>query len=134
MTKTIFVSLPVADLPAATAFYKALGFEQNPRISDDNGACMLWSDAIYVMLMSHAKWRTLTQRPFPATGTAGHMLSLALESRAAVDAISQAAAAHGGQADVNPAEDLGFMYSRDIADPDGHLWGMFWMDAAALPA
>ena len=47
--------------------------------------------------------------------------------------MNRAAAAHGGQADVNPAEDLGFMYSRDLADPDGHLWGIFWMDPAAMP-
>lgn len=37
------------------------------------------------------------------------------------------------QADVNPVQDLGFMYSRDLADPDGHLWGAFWMVAAAMP-
>jgi predicted lactoylglutathione lyase len=60
------------------------------------------------------------------------MLSLALDSREAVDAMNQAAAAHGGQADVNPAQELGFMYSRDLADPDDHLWGAFWMDPAAM--
>ena len=61
------------------------------------------------------------------------MLSLALPSRDAVDAMNRAAATHGGQADANPAEDPGFMYTRDIADPDGHLWAAFWMDPAAIP-
>jgi predicted lactoylglutathione lyase len=61
------------------------------------------------------------------------MLSLAMEDRAAVDAMNLAAAAHGGRADVNPVQDLGFMYGRDLADPDDHLWGAFWMDPAALP-
>jgi len=130
--KMIFVSLPVARLEASIAFYKALGFEQNPQFSDDSGACMVWSEAISVMLITHAKWRTLTQRPFPAAGTAGHMLSLALESREAVDAMNQAAAAFGGQADVNPAEDMGFMYTRDLADPDGHMWAALWMDSAPV--
>ncbi|RYY59165.1 MAG: lactoylglutathione lyase, partial [Comamonadaceae bacterium] len=60
-------------------------------------------------------------------GSAGHMLSLALDSREAVDALNRAAAAHGGQADANPPEEHGPMYSRDIADPDGHLWGLVWM-------
>ncbi len=134
MTKMIFVSLPVTDLEASINFYNALGFEQNPQFSDDSGACMVWSEAIHVMLITHAKWRTFTQRPFPAAGTAGHMLSLALDSRGAVDAMNQAAAMHGGQADVNPAEDMGFMYTRDLADPDGHMWAALWMDsAAALP-
>jgi uncharacterized protein len=133
MTKTIFVSLPVADLKASIAFYKALDFKQNLHFSDDASACMLWSEAIYVMLLSHAKWRTFTQRPFPPAGTSALMLSLALESRDAVDAMNHAAAAHGGQADVNPAEDHGFMYTRDLADPDGHMWAVFWMDPAAIP-
>lgn len=65
MTRTIFISLPVADLAASTAFYKALGFERNARFSGDTNACMAWSDSIQVMLLTHAKWRTLTQRPFP---------------------------------------------------------------------
>jgi hypothetical protein len=62
------------------------------------------------------------------------MLSLTMESRDAVDSMNLAAAAHGGRADVNPVEDLGFMYTRDLADPDGHLWGVLWMDPAAIPA
>ena len=133
MTKKIFVSLPVADLAASIAFYKALGLERNPQFSDESGACMVWSEAICVMLVSHDKWRTFTQRPFPAPGTAGHMLSLALDSRDAVDSMNHAAATHGGTADVNPAEDLGFMYTRDLADPDGHMWAALWMDPAAVP-
>ncbi|WP_049623612.1 VOC family protein [Frateuria defendens] len=134
MTKMIFVSLPVADLEASVAFYKALGFEQNPQFGDDASACMVWSEAIYAMLLTHAKWRTFTQRPFPPAGTSGSMLSLSMGSRDAVDAMNRAAAAHGGQADVNPAEDFGFMYTRDLADLDGHMWGIFWMDPAAMPA
>ena len=133
MTKTIFISLPVANLAASTTFYKALGFEQNASFSDDTSACMAWSEAIQVMLLTHAKWRSFTQRPFPAPDTAGHMLSLSLDSREAVDVMQRNAAAHGGRADANPPEDHGFMYSRDLADPDGHLWATFWMDPAAMP-
>ena len=131
MTRMIFVSLPIQDLEASIGFYEALGFTRNPAFGDHESACMVWSEAICVMLLTHAKWRTFTQRPYPAAGTAGSMLSLAMDSRAAVDALNQAAAAHGGQADVNPPEDHGFMYSRDLADPDGHTWGMVWMDPAA---
>ncbi|MFC4822109.1 VOC family protein [Dokdonella ginsengisoli] len=134
MTKMIFISLPIADLKASIAFYQALGFEQNPQFSDDGGACMVWSEAIYVMLLTHAKWRTFTQRPLPPAESAGHMLSLSMDTRDAVDAMNRAAAAHGGQADVNPPEDHGFMYSRDLADPDGHVWAMVWMDSAPTDA
>lgn len=134
MTKMIFVSRPITDLQVSIAFYKALGFEQNMQFSDDNSACMVWSEAIHAMLLTHAKWQSFTDRPLPAAGSIDVMLNLALESREAVDQMNKAAAEHGGTADANPAQDLGFMYSRDLADPDGHLWGTFWMDPASMPA
>ncbi len=133
MTRMIFVSLPITDLQASITFYKALGFRQNPQFSDDTSACMVWSEAINAMLLTHAKWRTFTDRPLPPPGISAVMLSLAMDSRDAVDTMNHAAATHGGLADVNPVQDLGFMYSRDLADPDGHLWGAFWMDPEAMP-
>ena len=132
MPKMIFVNLPVTDLSAAIAFYKALGFEQNIQFSDDTAACMVWSEAIYTMLLTHAKWRTFTQRPIPPSGSSEVMLALALDNRGAVDAMNKAAAANGGKADVNPVQDLGFMYNRCLADPDGHVWEAFWMDPKAV--
>jgi predicted lactoylglutathione lyase len=130
----IFVSLPVADLAASTAFYQALGFERNALFSDDSASCMVWSETIHAMLLSHAKWRSFTDRPLPPAGCSAVMLSHTLDSREAVDRMNQAAAAHGGRADVNPVQDMGFMYGRDLADPDDHLWGAVWMDPAAMPS
>jgi hypothetical protein len=134
MPKMIFVNLPVADLGASVAFYKALGFEQNMQFSDDTAACMVWSEAIYAMLLTHAKWRTFTQRPIPPSESSEVMLALALDNRDAVDAMNTAAAANGGKADVNPIQELGFMYNRCLADPDGHVWEAFWMDPRAIPS
>jgi uncharacterized protein len=133
MTKMIFVNLPVADLPRAVAFYEALGFTNNPQFSDETAACMVWSEAIFVMLLTHAKWQTFTNRPIPPSTSSEVSLALSMDSKDAVDAINEAAAAHGGTADINPVQDLGFMYGRDLADPDGHVWGPFWMDPAAIP-
>ncbi|MEN9628213.1 MAG: hypothetical protein RJA10_1440 [Pseudomonadota bacterium] len=133
MPKMIFVNLPVTDLPASIAFYRALGFTLNPAFTDDTAACMVWSDTIFAMLLTHPKWHSFTTRPLPPAGSTGVMLALSLDSRDAVDAMNAAAATQGGQADVNPVQDLGFMYGRDLADPDGNLWGPFWMDSAAIP-
>lgn len=130
----IFVNLPVADLPASMAFYQALGFTNNPQFTDATAACMVWSEAIYVMLLTHAKWRGFTDRAIPPPTSSEVSLALALDSREAVDAMLAAAAAHGGTADINPTQELGFMYGRDLADPDGHVWGPFWMNMAAMPA
>lgn len=133
MTRMIFVNLPVVDLKAAMDFYAALGFENNPQFTDETAACMVWSEAIHVMLLTHDKWRTFTKRPIPPTSSSEVMLALALDSREAVDTMTNTAAAKGGTADVNPVQELGFMYGRSLTDLDGHIWETFWMDMAALP-
>ena len=132
MTRMIFVNLPVADLKASMAFYTALGFENNPQFTDETAACMVWSEAIHVMLLTHGKWRTFTDRPIPPSSASEVMLALSFDSRDAVDAVNRAAADNGGTADINPVQDLGFMYNRNLADPDGHVWEMMWMDMAAM--
>jgi predicted lactoylglutathione lyase len=134
MTKMIFVNLPVTDLQKSMAFYKALGFRNNPQFTDDTAACMVWSEAINVMLLTHDKWRTFTKRPIPPATSSEVMLAIACDSREAVDAMNLAAAANGGSADINPMQDLGFMYNRNLADPDGHVWEAMWMDLEAMPA
>lgn len=133
MTRLIFVNLPVTDLKASMAFYTALGFKNNPQFTDETAACMVWSEAINVMLLTHAKWRTFTSRPIPPTTSSEVLLALTCENRAAVDAMNTAASANGGKADINPKQDLGFMYGRSVADPDGHVWEAFWMDMSAMP-
>ena len=133
MPKMIFVNLPVTDLQKSKAFYTSLGFTNNPAFSDDTAACMVWSEAIYVMLLTHAKWRTFTSRTIPPPTSSEVMLAVSCESREAVDAMSTTAAANGGVSDINPIQDLGFMYGRDFTDPDGHVWEAVWMDPAAVP-
>ena len=134
MSKKIFVSLPVTDVKASRAFYESLGFSNNPRFPDDTAAWMVWSEDINFMLLSREKWQTMTTRPIPPSTSSEVMLALSLESRDAVDAMATAAAANGGTADINPVEDHGFMYTRDLADPDGHAVGAMWMDLSAMPS
>ncbi|GAC1408314.1 MAG: glyoxalase [Novosphingobium sp.] len=128
----IFVNLPVADLARARTFYEALGFTNNPQFSDEAGAAMVWSDAIFVMLLTHAKWQGFTTRPICPPGSSEVSLALTVDSRAEVDALVAAGVAAGGTADANPPEDHGFMYQRTLQDPDGHVWEPFWMDQAAV--
>jgi predicted lactoylglutathione lyase len=134
MTAMIFVNLPVANLNASMAFYEALGFENNPQFTDDTAACMVWSEAIHVMLLTHDKWRQFTERPIPPASSSEVMLALSLSDSKAVDTMNDSAAKAGGTSDINPAQELGFMYSRALADPDGHVWEAFWMDPSAIPS
>ncbi|MFN8709877.1 MAG: VOC family protein, partial [Planctomyces sp.] len=107
MSRMIFVNLPVNDLTLSIAFYEALGFKNNPQFTDETAACMVWSEAIHVMLLTHDKWRTFTSRPIPPRSSSEVMLALSCDGRAAVDNLNELAAKHGGTADINPMQDLG---------------------------
>lgn len=128
MSRKIFINLPVTDLPRSIAFYAALGCVNEPKFSDDTAACMIMSETIHVMLLSHAKWATFTTRPIPPRGSSEVSLAFTCENRDEVDQLVTAAGAAGGTADINPPEDHGFMYQRSLADPDDHVWEPFWMD------
>lgn len=132
MTKMIFVNLPVRDLAKSKAFYEALGFVNEPRFTDDTAAAMQWSDTIIVMILTHDKWKTFTDRPIPDPGSSEVALCLNFDSRDAVNQFADTAAANGGKAEVNPAQDHGFMFSRSITDLDGHVWEPMWMDPAVV--
>jgi predicted lactoylglutathione lyase len=134
MSRTITINLPVADLKASKAFYTALGFANNPRFTDDTAAFMVWSETINVMLLAHARWRTFTTRPIPPKTSSEVALNVSCDSREDVDAMNKAAFENGGTGDINPVQDHGFMYGRDFADPDGHVWGAMWMDMSAMPS
>ena len=129
MPKMIFVNLPVADLKRSMAFYEAIGFVNEPRFTDETAAAMQWSDTIVVMLLTHDKWKSFTSKPIVDAKTSAQVsLCISIDSREAVDSITEAAAAGGGKADPDPPQDHGFMYGRSFEDPDGHHWEPMWMD------
>ena len=131
MNKMIFVTLPVSDMSRSRKFYEALGWSINDAFSSDTSACVVVSDAIYFMLATHDAFRAQSQSPLvlPSDG-ASALIALSCEARDEVDAMTDAAVAAGG-ASRHEAEDLGFMYSRAFADPDGNGFGPFWMAPAA---
>jgi hypothetical protein len=95
---------------------------------------MQWSDVIVVMILTHEKWKTFTDRPIPEAGASEMMLCLNLDSRDEVNTITDSAGSNGGRSDINPSQDHGFMMSRSFADPDGHVWEAMWMDPAVANA
>ena len=135
MSKMIFVNLPVTDLPKSKAFYEAVGAPNNPQFTDETAACMVFSEAIHVMLLTHDKWRDFTSKEIPdAHKTAQVMLCLSSDSKEGVSEMVEKATGAGGKADPTPTQDFGFMYGRSFEDPDGHIWEVMWMDMSAAPA
>jgi predicted lactoylglutathione lyase len=134
VAKQIFVNLPVKDLKKATAFYEAIGATRNPQFSDDTASCMVFSDTIFTMLLTHAKWASFTKKPIvDSLRESEVMLAISADSRQAVDQMTEAAGAQGGKADVNPKQDHGFMYGRSFQDLDGHVWEPMYVDMSQFP-
>ena len=133
MPSMIFVNLPVADVKRSTAFYEAVGATKNPQFSDDSTSCMVISDTIFVMILTHEKFRQFSPKAIPtAHETAQVLLALSADSREAVDDMVAKAGAQGVKLDPCPQQDYGFMYGRSFEDPDGHIWEVMWMDPAAV--
>jgi uncharacterized protein len=133
MPKMIFINLPVTDLAAATRFYQAIGCEKNDQFSNESVSSMVWSDTITFMLLTHAYFSTFSPKPIAdAHKSTGMLIALSRDSRDDVDAIVEAAAAAGGKADLRERQDMGFMYGRTFADPDGHVFEPVWMDVSAM--
>ena len=117
------------------AFYEAIGATNNPKFTDKTAACMVFSEAINVMLLTHDKWAVFTKKPISDAHMASEvMLALSCDSRDAVNKTVNAAGEGGGVADVNPQQDHGFMFSRSFEDLDGHVWEAMWMDPKGMPA
>lgn len=133
MARKIFVNLPVKDMKRSQAFFRALGFDFNPQFTNEQGACMVVSEDIFVMLLVEPFFQGFTKKPIAdAKKTTEVLTCLSCDSRDEVDALVKKALAAGGTA-PNAAQDHGFMYSHGFEDPDGHVWELVWMDPAAAP-
>jgi predicted lactoylglutathione lyase len=131
--KQVFINLAVKDLDKSMNFYTQMGFSNNPQFSDDTAKCMVWSDNIFVMIMTHEKFKTFTTKPIADTKNAlAGLFSLSLESLEQVNAIVEKGVAAGG-IEPNEMRDYGFMQQRSLEDFDGHTWEVFYMDITKFP-
>ena len=129
MSHKIFVNLPVKDLEKSKAFFTKMGFTFNQQFTDDTAACMVITDDIYSMLLTHDKFRQFTDREIAGPKVLEVMTALSADSRDEVNRLVDAAVSVGGK-EKRPAQDYGFMFMRSFEDLDGHVWEIFWMDPA----
>ena len=128
----MFVNLPVTDLERAKSFYTALGFTINPLFTDHNASCVIVEpDHSYFMILVREFFQTFTDLPIgdpavnPSVATA-----IFYDTREEVDTVAEAGLAAGGS-EARPASDYGFMYQRQLTDPDGNIREFGWMDPVA---
>lgn len=134
MAKQIFINLAVTDLKRSMDLYTALGFTNNPQFSDDSGKCMVWSENIFVMLLTHEKFSGFATKPIADTKSklAG-LFSLSADSIEQMNSMMTNGLKAGG-VEPHPVRDLGFMQQRTIEDFDGHTWEVFYMDLSKFPS
>jgi predicted lactoylglutathione lyase len=132
MNTKIFVNLPVKNLNESIEFFTRLGFSFNPQFTDETAACMVVSDDILVMLLTHEKFRTFAPNPIcDASRSTEVLVCLSCESRTKVDDLVRKAVAGGG-ATYNEPQDYGFMYAHGFQDLDGHVWELMYMEPGAV--
>lgn len=131
-SRLVFINLAVKDIAASKAFFGQLGFEFDPKFSDDSSGCMVLSDKAWVMLLEEPRFADFTTKPTadPRAATEA-IVAVSAESREGVDELTEAALAAGGTPAKEPL-DLGFMYGRSFQDLDGHHWEVMWMDPKAV--
>jgi uncharacterized protein len=131
MATSIFVNFSSSDLERSKAFYTALGCDINPNFTDENAACIVWDENIYFMVLAKEYFSTFTDKTIIDASTSAQVqIALSRDSREDVDAILEAGVAAGGS-EPRPVQDYGFMYSRDLDDPDGNSLGFLYMDPVA---
>ncbi|MGC4015889.1 MAG: VOC family protein [Luteolibacter sp.] len=132
MNKLIFINLPVADLPRSKEFFSALGYTFNAQFTNDDGACMVVSDTIHVMLLTHPHFSKFAPNPISDAKTStGVLICLSCDSREEVDTLVAKAVAAGATT-YNPPRDYGSMYGHEFQDHDGHVWEFMWVDPAFI--
>ena len=133
MAKQVFINLAVKDLQKSMDFYTAIGFSNNPQFSDETGKCMVWSENIFVMIMTHEKFAGFATKPIADTKSylAG-LFSLSLNNIDEVNNLMINGLKAGGT-EPNEMRDYGFMQQRTIEDFDGHTWEIFYMDITKFP-
>ncbi len=133
MSTKIFVNLPVKDLNKSIEFFTKLGFTFNPQFTNENAACMIVADDIYVMLLVEKFFKTFTKKELcDAFKGTESIICLSAESKEKVDEIVNKAVTAGANTPIEKI-DQDFMYGHGFQDLDGHLWEIMYMDMNALP-
>ena len=133
MSKKVFINLPVKDLKKSMDFYTAIGFTNNPIFTDETAACMVLTDEIYVMLLTHPKFEEFsTKKLIDAKTSIGVINSIGLDTLEEMNSMADAGLKAGGS-EASPAKDYGFMQQRSFYDLDGNHWEVIYMDNSKFP-
>jgi hypothetical protein len=115
------ITLGVADIATATAFYASLGFVKSRTASQDEVSFFRAGGVVLAL------WRRETQREDANAGevwngNGGIVVAQNVASEAAVDTVMAKAAASGARILKPASKTFWGGYNGYFADPDGHVW------------
>ena len=133
MQKQIYVNLPVKNLNKSKEFFSKLGFTFNSKFTDENAACMIIGENIFVMLLLEKFFKSFINKEISnAKKSTEVLLAITVENRKKVDEIIKKAI-ESGAIETREPQDHGWMYGRAFEDLDGHVWEIFYMDESKMP-
>jgi uncharacterized protein len=116
------ITLGVADVERATAFYTALGWHRSSASVTGEVAFLTGAGAVTLGLFGRDALAAESHVP-PASGAARSVaLAVNLPSEDEVDRFVATAEAAGAQVTAPPRRVAWGGYSGYLVDPDGHLW------------
>ncbi|MEM8620782.1 MAG: VOC family protein [Actinomycetota bacterium] len=124
------ITLGVADLGAATAFYESLGWRRSPASVE-----LMTLFTMQGSILGLYEWGALADDagvPAEGSGFRGVALALNCASEGEVDTVFAAWVAAGAAATKAPHKAFWGGYSSYVADPDGHLWEIAYNPYARL--
>ncbi len=128
MATKIFINLPVKDLKKSKDFFRLVGFSFHEALTDEHAACMMISENIFTMLLTHTRFKEFTRKQIPDGTQFSEVINcISAESREKVNEIVDKAMAAGGK-ESRRSQDYGYIYGRSFSDLDGHAWEVMWMD------
>jgi uncharacterized protein len=99
----IFVNLPVKDLDKSMAFFKSVGFSFNPQFTDKTAACLVMSEGVYTMLLTHDKVKEFTKKQIAdAHKTTEVLTAFAVERKSTVNELADKAILLVGKRPILP--------------------------------
>lgn len=132
MISNIFVNLPVRDLEKSKTFFEAIGGKVNQQFTDETASSIVLSDNIFVMLITHAKFKEFSPKEIANTRTTAEaLIALGVDSKDEVNRLVDAAVKAGAK-ETRPPADYGFMQQRVFEDLDGHHWEVIYVDPASV--
>jgi len=134
--KSIWINLPVKNLKESKAFFKAIGFRENPmhEKAEHLASFLIGEHNFVMMLFPEESFKSFSGNAIADTKKGTEvLLNIDAQSKKEVNKMAERVREAGGKIYAEPGESQGWMYAFGFEDLDGHRWSMLYMDMEKMP-